>query len=626
MIRHLADALAAALDHARRWGLLALLLGFAPGWTLWALLHPEPGALVRDALDPAQRLAAVRWGLASLLILLGAYVLAARRARQPLATRAAALNRRLLVLAGAPLLALLAEPGIAAQRGLVVLFLCLGFGLLATLTAGAWRPALARLEPTPRRAAALLAVTGTAVAALLIHLGITRHHAFVSNLYDLGIFEHIVWRSRHGDLLGCSLFPGDTFNSEHFSPILLALVPAYALVPRAETLIVLQVLWLCAGVVPLYLWSRRRADSVALALAVALAYLLSPLVHALALWDFHELGLAVPLLLAALWAHDRDRPRALALSLGALLLVREEMGLVVACFGAFALLDGRPRRGVALLLLGVAWFALVARVLAPGTGIGAHADSLRGSLAGATSYHDLLIALLANPVRLPLELLRPEKAGYLICLGAPLLLLPALGGRVLLLALPGAAILVLTANQYVHDPYFHYTSFFLPAVFAAAAPAAARVQRWLSRPIALELAAGVVATALVFGVSFGLPGGSFRAGFGGVPWSLTDAERERLAHVTALAASLPPDACVGVTGDVGAHLAARRCIASFPDNLDVDLLVLHRPDINAKHIPLLRKLRTEHRFLTVDEQHRILVLRRNPATASLGDTPAAPNP
>lgn len=628
-MRRLADALIAAFDHARRWGLLALLLGFAPGWTLWALLHPEPGALVRDTLEIAQRLAAVRWGLASLFLLLGAYLLAARRRRSSLPALAPELNRRRLLLAGLPLLALLTEPGIAAQRGLVVLFLCLGFGLLAAVTAAAWRPALARLEPSPRTAAALLALTGTAVAGLLIHLGITRHHALASNLYDLGIFEHIVWRSLHGDLLACSLFPGDTFNSEHFAPILLALVPAYALVPRAETLIVLQVLWLCAGVVPLYLWSRRRAGSRALALAIALAYLLSPLVHALALWDFHELGLAVPLLLCALWAHDGDRPRALALSLGALLLVREEMGLLVACFGAFSLLDGRPRRGIALLLLGLAWFALVARVFAPGAGIGAHAESLRTSLAGATSYRDLLLALLANPVRLPLELLRPEKAGYLLCLATPLLLLPALGGRLLLLALPGAAILVLTANQYVHDPYFHYTSFFLPAVFAAAAPAAVRVQRWCARPVALELAVGIVATTLVFAWSFGFPGGSFRAGFRPVPWSLTDAERERHAHLESLAAELPPDACVGVTGDVGAHLAARRCIASFPRNLDVDFLVLHRPDINPKHFPLLHKLRTERRFLTVDEQHRILVLRRNDAAPASdpGDPPApAPDP
>lgn len=605
-MRRLADAIAAALDHARRWLLLALWLGFAPAWTAYALLHGRPG----DPPDLEARLAAVRWGLAGLLALLGVYLLLARRRRQPLAELAAGLNRRLLVLAGAPVLALLAEPGFAARRGLVAVILCLAFALLAAATAAAWRPVLARDELRPRTAAAILTTVGLGVAALLVYLGVIRHHALVSNVYDLGLFENVVWRSLHGDLLACSLFPGDSFNSEHFAPLLLALVPAYALVPRAETLIVLQVLWLCAGVIPLYLWSRRRAASTGLALALALAYLLSPLVHALALWDFHELSLAVPLLLCALWAHDADRPRALALALAALLLVREEMGLVVAAFGAFAIFDDRPRRGAALILLGLVWFALVALVFAPGTGIGAHADSLRGDLAGATGYRHLLLALLADPLRLVLDLLRPDKAGYLLCLGVPLLLLPALGGRVLLLAVPGAAILVLSANQYVADPYFHYSSFLFPAVFAAAAPAAVRVQRWFARPLALELAFGVLAGALVFFAVFGFPGGSFRAGFHPVRWSIDGAERERHRWLTELAASLPPDACVATTGDVGAHLAARRCLATFPARLDVDYLVLHRDNMNARHAPLLRKLRSDRQFLTVDEQHRILVLRR----------------
>ncbi|MCY1055721.1 DUF2079 domain-containing protein [Nannocystis sp. SCPEA4] len=608
----LADLFAAGLAHARRWALLAAFLGFALGWTAWALLRADPAALVRDDLDAGQRLEAVRWAFAGLVIFCGAHVFAARRRGRPLAEFAAAWNRRLLLLAGAPALVLLAAPGLAEKRGFVPLVASLGLGLLAALTAAAWREPLARQPARPRLAALLLALIGLAVAAMLIHLGVVRHHALVSNIHDLGIFENIVWRSLHGDLLATSLFAGDTFNSEHFAPFLLALVPFYAVSPRAETLIAVQVLWLCSAAIPLYLFARRRSDSLALAFAVTLAFLLSPLVHANALWDFHDLTLGVPLVLWALWAHDGDRRLGLALAVAALLLVREEMGLVVAALGLFAALDGRPRRGLLLLALGLAWFVLVARVFAPGTGVGAHADGLRGNLVEATGYRDLLLALLADPPRLVLELLRPDKFGFILCLGVPLLLLPLLAGRVLLLLLPGAAIFVLSANQYVADPYFHYSSFFLPAVFAAAPIGAMHLQQRLARPLALELAAGVVVAALAFGWAFGLPGGSFRAGFHKVPTALTDAERERHAWLAELAARLPQDACVAATGDVGAHLAARRCFAVFPAQLDVDFLVLHREDVNAKHMPLLRNLRAEKRFRTVEEQHKILVLERNP--------------
>jgi len=608
----LADLSAAGLAHARRWGLLAALIGFAAGWTAWALLRGDPAAIVRDDLEAGQRLAAVRWACAGLIVLLGAYLVAARRVGRALADVAGEWNRRLLLLAGAPAIVLLAAPGLAERRGFVPLVASLGLGLLAAVTAAAWRDRLARQPARPRLAALLLAGIGVAVAALLIHLGVVRHHALVSNIHDLGIFDNILWRSLHGDLLATSLFAGDSFTSEHFAPFLLAVLPFYALAPRPETLIVVQALWLCSAAVPLYLFARRRSDSVALAFAVGLAFLLSPLVHANALWDFHDLTLGVPLVLWALWAHDGDRRLGLAVAVAGLLLVREEMGLVVAALGLFAILDQRPRRGLLLLALGLAWFVLVARVLAPGTGVGAHADGLRGNLVEATGYRDLLLALLANPLRLPLELLRADKFGYLLCLGAPLLLLPLLAGRVLLLLLPGAAIFVLSANQYVVDPYFHYSSFFLPAVFAAAPVGAVRLQQRLARPLALELAAGIVAAALAFGWAFGLPGGSFRAGFHPVPTALDDAARERHAWLAELAATLPAGACVAATGDVGAHLAGRRCFAVFPARLDVDYLVLHREDINAKHAPLLRSLRAEQRFRTVDEQHKILVLQRNP--------------
>ncbi|MCY0991369.1 DUF2079 domain-containing protein [Nannocystis sp. ILAH1] len=601
----------AGFAHARRWGLLAALLGFAAGWTAWAVSRGDPAALVGDDLDLGQRLAAVRAGLAGLVVLLGSYFLAARRLGRPLADFAVAWNRRLLLLAGAPAGILLTVPGLAERRGFVPLVTSLGLGLLAAASATGWRDLLAQRRPRPRLVAGVLLALGLGVAALLIHLGVVRHHALVSNIHDLGIFENVLWRSLHGDLLATSLFPDDTFNSQHFAPLLLALVPFYAVSPRAETLIVVQVLWLCSAALPLYLFSRRRSGSLALAFAVTLAFLVSPLVHASALWDFHDLTLAVPLVLWALWAHDGDRRLGLALAVAALLLVREEMGLVVAAFGLFAALDARPRRGLVLLALGLAWFALVARVFAPGTGVGAHADGLRGNLAEATGYRDLALALFANPLRLPLELLRPDKFGYLLCLGAPLLLLPACAGRLLVLLLPGAAIFVLSGNQYVADPYFHYSAFSLPAVFAAAAVGAANLQQRLGRPLALELAAGIVVAALAFGWSFGLPGGSFRAGFHPVPTALTEAERERHAWLTELARTLPADACVAATGDVGAHLAARRCFAWFPARLDVDYLVLHREDINAKHMPLLRNLRAQQRFRTVDEQHKILVLQRN---------------
>ena len=622
-----------AIASAWRWLVGAAILGFAPGWTLWALLHADLDQLADNAFTGEQRTMAVRWGLASLLLLLGTYLALWRRARaRPLgestsrpsgpesASRpswpefAATLNRRLLLLAGTPLLALLAAPDLATRLGFVALLTCVALGALAAASVAAWPRRDRALSARPLLI--LVAALTLAVAAVLGWLGVVRHHALLTNIFDLGIFENVLWHSVHGDPLGTTIFPSGNFSSEHFAPLLLLLAPLYALVPRGETLIVAQTVWLCSAVIPLWLWTRRQHASPAVAAALCVAWLLSPFVHSNALWDFHDLTLGVPLVLWALWglavlqADGRRAPLWLAAS--ALLLVREEMALVVLMLGLFAALSGERRRGAALMLLALAWFVLVARLLAPGAGLGAYPNSLHGGLSNTSSYGDLSAVLAADPLFLLLELMRPSKFGLLLALLTPLLLLPALAGRILLLLAPGVAILALSANKAVANPAFHYTSFFLPVLFAAAPLGLLRLERWLGRPAAREAVAGILVAALAFNWSFGAlgPSTSFRAGFSSISWTLTAAERERHAFVTELATQFEPDACIAATGKVGAHLAGRRCLIRLGDRSDVDWVVILRSEMHARSAPILRAFEDSGEFVRHVEAHGILVLRR----------------
>jgi uncharacterized membrane protein len=600
-----------ALASAWRWLPVAAMIGFAPGWTAWALGHADLETLADNNFPADARAAAVRWGLASLLLLLGLYLVLWRRDRsRGLAEHAALWNRRLLLLAGAPLLALLAAPDLATRLGFVALAVCATLGALAGCSSAAWPPT----TPRPRLLAFSVGALTVATAVALCWLGVVRHHALVSNIFDLGLFENILWRSVHGDLLGSSVFGSGTFNSEHFAPLLLALAPLYAIVPRAETLIVAQTIWLCSAVVPLWLWTVRRHGSPTLAAALGVAWLLSPFVQSNALWDFHDLTLGIPVVLWALWALAAGRHKLFWAFAGALLLVREEMALVAMLLGLLAILEGERRRGAALLLVSLAWFLLVAKLLAPSAGLGAYPQSLHGGLSTDSSYADLSSVILGDPVFLALELLRASKFGLLLALLVPLALLPALGGRVLLLLGPGVAILALSANKAVANPAFHYTSFFVPVVFAAVAPGVVRLERWLARPLAREAAAAIVVAALAFDWSFGVfaPNTTFRAGFSTVSWTLTPAERERHAWVTQLAAALPPDACVAATGKVGAHLAGRRCLVRLGDRDDVDYFVVLLSELNNRSTPQLRAIRDSGRFREQQEAHGILVLERIP--------------
>lgn len=602
-LTRLGDAIASTW----RWSVGAAIVGLAPGWTLWALLHADLDALAANEFTADARSTALRWALASLLTSLGLYVALWRR-RGPFGEHAALWNRRLLLLAGTPLLALLAAPDLGTRLGFVALAACATLAVLAGLTASAWPTT----TPRPRLLATLVGVLTLATAAALCHLGVVRHHALVSNIYDLGIFENILWHSVHGDLFGTTIFPGGNFSSEHFAPLLLLLAPLYAIFPAAETLICFQTIWLCSAVIPLWLWTTRRHGSPTLAAALCIAWLLSPFVHSNALWDFHDLTLGVPLVLWSLWALDSRRRAVFWCCLAALLMVREEMALVALLLGLFAVLEGERRRGAAVMLISLAWFLLVARLLAPSAGLNAYPESLHGGLSESSSYADLSSVIVTDPVFLALELFRAGKFGLLLMLFVPLALLPALGGRVLLLMAPGAVILALSANKAVASPAFHYTSFFLPVVFAAVAPGVLRLERWLARPAAREASAAIVVAALAFNWSFGVfgPSQTFRAGFSTVTWSLTPAEQQRHAFMTRLAAELPPDACVAATGKPGAHLAGRRCLIRFGDRDDVDYFVVLLSELNTRSTPQLRNIRESGLFREQQEAHGILVLER----------------
>ena len=57
--------------------------------------------------------------------------------------------------------------------------------------------------------------------------------------------------------------------------------------PRAETLLVLQSVWLATGVAPLYLLGKKRLGNPWFGVLLAATYVLYPALHGANLFDFH---------------------------------------------------------------------------------------------------------------------------------------------------------------------------------------------------------------------------------------------------------------------------------------------------------------------------------------------------
>jgi hypothetical protein len=114
-----------------------------------------------------------------------------------------------------------------------------------------------RLARNEERIAAGLVI---AYAVVFGVLSLIRHWSFHSTGLDLGVFDQVLWNTSQGRFMASTLSLDrcvpHSFFGDHFSPILVALVPLYWIAPHPETLLVVQTIALAAGALPLYLLAR----------------------------------------------------------------------------------------------------------------------------------------------------------------------------------------------------------------------------------------------------------------------------------------------------------------------------------------------------------------------------------
>jgi len=233
----------------------------------------------------------------------------------------------------------------------------------------------------------------------------------------------------------------------HDSWALAVLVPIVAIFPRAQTLIVVQVLAVACAAIPLALLGREVGLSAKAANILGIAYLLSPAAQGLSYDNFSE-NVFVPLLsiCGALVARRRELWWTL-LCAQLLMGLKEDQILFVLWFGAACAIWWDRRMGIALCALAVA-NCLVFLAFE-------HALGMRPNDPG----YSLLVF---NPV---------GKISMFLLLLAPFAFAPLAVGRWLLLGVPLAAEIVFM-RPWNYEPS-RLGSHYVAPLFAATAIAAA---------------------------------------------------------------------------------------------------------------------------------------------------------
>ncbi|MDF2739229.1 MAG: hypothetical protein K0S88_595 [Actinomycetia bacterium] len=444
------------------------------------------------------------------------------------------------------------------------------------------------------------------------------HARFGTFGFDLGIFDQGVWLlSRFQDpfvtIRGLPLF------GDHASYILLLVAPLYWIWADPRLLLVLQVLCLAIPAVSLYLIGTRRLGSPLAGLAVAAAYLAFPALQWAAIWSFHPETLAAGFLGLAALAADRQRWRQMAVWLALALLCKEDVGLVVAGFGALLWITGQPTVGRRTLAAGLGWFLLTALVLIP-LANGRASPHLELNFGITGSGPSVVLEAVPTLVGNAWQNVVDGKGGiYLLLIFTPLLGLPLLDPRWLLPAAPPILLNLAATHGYQQEIRYQYLATaapFLALATIAGLQVVARRQ--------VVLAGLLVALVAVAGFI------DYRVG--PAPWSkdfprpadagpIDDARRQALGLID-------PTAPVSAQYNLATHLAHRTSIYEFPNPFTAPnwgfpgdqhqpaeiqrlrYVVVERPLLGEAEAALLDRLRGQPQWRTLLDRQGIVVLER----------------
>jgi uncharacterized membrane protein len=547
-----------------------------------------------------------------------------------------------LVTLALPMLPLLSVYGLESERPWLILGVIVATALLCARSAHAWATVMAQSNRVQaasswlerRRVPALLLLVAIVVqASWLIHLGLLRHQALGSRIFDLGIFDNIMHNALHGRFPTCTFQKGDTFSSAHASPLLLLLTPVYAIAPRAETLIVVQALWLCSAAIAVYRIAHHRLQRPWLALMLGVAYLLHPSLHGVVLFDFHALTLLAPSVLWAVDALERGHTRRYLVWLIVVVLTREDTPFVGICLGLYAAW-GRGRLRLGLAAIGASIIALVAMKV----GMMEHPALFMPDSETTYRYGnrfakvipdpdhggaiDIVATVLSNPSFVLQHAIHPEKLMHLGILLTPVLAIPLFQRPLWPLFLYGLAFCLLASGRNLYYPYLHHTVTLFPAFYAATAEGIAACSRIGGRLGAdrrateAALAVAVVVSAGLCASEFGATGHStkFRAGYVELMRQLDPADAQRYAWVRDTAQRIPVEVDVAASASLGPHVSNRDHVRTFRHHPDSPYLFVRWSELDERQARDLRSQKRRGTYEVVDRyEDELELLRRSDA-------------
>jgi uncharacterized membrane protein len=415
---------------------------------------------------------------------------------------------------------------------------------------------------------ALLTVMTCGFALVFSWLSVARHNAFQSHAFDLGNMDQAVWNTVHGRILHFTdMDLGHIVLTSrlaiHVEPLLLLLAPLYLLHAGPETLLIAQAVVVATGAIPAYLLARAVLDRAWLSLVFPLAYVLHPSLQNVLLDDFHAVALSAAFLMWALYFFQRNALVPFTAFAILAMATKEEVGLVIACIGIWALVRRQPMTGILFVLVGVGWFLISVALIIPHFNPSGHSPYLGRYAYLGRGLGGIARGAMLHPNRVLSALTSESRLQYLLDLLHPLGFTPLLALPVLAIALPVFLINMLSADSTMYSGFYQYSAETIPVIIAASIYGISWIERRASdRRIALGSAVApaicflVVVASLVDSRVYGFT--PLAAGY------LVPTAGPHQVLETRTLTLIPPRAVVAAADEIEPHLSDRPWIYVLP--------------------------------------------------------------
>jgi uncharacterized membrane protein len=392
------------------------------------------------------------------------------------------------------------------------------------------------------------------LSVMYLALSLFRHWHFGSAGFDLGIFDQAIWHYSRFEAPMGTIRVTSHLLADHFHPILIALAPLYWMIPKPETLLVVQnLLWL-SGVLPIYLFALHRGHSKIISILLVLSYALFWGTTLVLNLDFHEIAFALLAIPWAIYLIELKRWPWFWLSVIILLLTKEEMGFLVAFLGLYLLVKGYWRQGVAAFVGGVAWFGLAVDVFIPyfgragGGGFGYWTYSNFGN-----SPLEAIKTIVTHPIRAIQLLFTPDVKLYTLhAIFWPFLFLPLIS-PIMIVGIPLILQRFWSDQSLYWMANFHYTGTLAPILVMAATDSLARLKQRMSGRSWTDAAVWVVVFLMLAGNLYYAPKYQLRHLAEADYWQLSASDQTGRRVL----ATISPTASVSAQNSILPHLSQR---------------------------------------------------------------------